>query len=54
MTEQNLTPDADDTEGQMFHRDDENISDADTEGHRVAAKADDADDADDTEGHRRL
>ena len=49
MTEQNLTPDADDTEGH-FHRDDENISDADdTEGHFHRD-----DDADDTEGHRQL
>lgn len=59
MTEQNLTPDADDTEGHFRAAVDEDTNDADdTEGHRLASKADnntsDADDTDDTEGHRRF
>ena len=37
MTEQNLTPDADDTEGHRVIKADDDTNDADdTEGHRIA------------------
>jgi hypothetical protein len=58
MTEQDHTPDPDDTEGHGYKRDDEDDTEGhgykrddedDTEGHGY--KRDDEDDEDDTEGH---
>jgi hypothetical protein len=51
MTEQNLTPDPDDTEGHVVAAKADDADD--TEGHK-RYRDDDTDDTDDTEGHRKF